>query len=417
VLKVFNRACFAVLACATLAAPGRSFAATAQPQSASAEIAQIERATEDIRLLVHKRPVRVVFDRSPAFDATVRADFRRSTPESQITLGQKELVFLGWIAKTQSYRQIVYQGLTKQVLGLYEPSQQALYVRSDNNEALGIRRDAIAHEYTHALQDQYFNLDKLQPDQTRITYRNSDRVTAIHALTEGDAVTTQLLFVARHYSPAEYREWVKIQQTAVKGAPLPKAIYREFYFAYDDGLAFAERLYLNGGMRAINSAYYRLPQSTYEIMHPSAYLKGWKPVAVTIHRVDGLTGWKQLDDDVMGALGYKLMIWEYLNKSLATRITDAYRGDRYVFLEDGKKDAALFRSKWTDSGAALRARAALAQSLRQRYNGRVSVKGSNPETMTTPDGAAYFQVIGNQLNLAMGPSPALAGRLGIAPTQ
>ncbi len=413
----FHRACCCLLACALLAVPVRSAAASSQPRTAAAEIAQIEQATEAIRLLVHKRPVRVAFDRSPAFDATVRADFRRSTPESQITLGQKELVFLGWIKKTDSYHQIVYQGLTKQVLGLYEPSQHALYVRSDNNEALGIRRDAIAHEYTHALQDQYFNLVKLQPDQSKITYRNSDRVTAVHALTEGDAVTTQLLFIARHYSPSEYRQWVKAQQAGSNGPPLPKAIYRDFYFAYDDGLNFAERLYLKGGMLAINRAYYRLPQSTYEIMHPTAYLRGWKPAIVTLHRVKGLRSWKQLDNDVMGALGYKLMIWQYLDKALATRITDAYRGDRYVFLEDGKQDAALFRSEWTDSGAARRARDALVESLRRRYNGRVTVKGLNPETMTTPDGAAFLQVTGNRLNLAIGPSSVLARQLGTARTQ
>jgi hypothetical protein len=395
-----------------LGSPGLATSASRHSKSAAAEISRIEQATESIRLLVHKRPVRVVFERSPAFNASVQSSFRGSTPESEITLGQKELVLLGWIKRTQSYHKIVFQGLTNQVLGLYEPRQQALYVRSDDNEALGIRRDAIAHEYTHALQDQYFNLRKLLPDQGKLTYRNSDRIAAIHALTEGDAVTTQLLFISKHYSPGEYREWAKLQQAPVKGPSLPKAIYRDFYFPYDDGLNFTEKLYLNGGIRAINRAYRRLPQSTYEIMHPSAYLRGWKPAAVKLHHVRGFGHWKQLDDDVMGAFGYKLMIWEYLDKSLATKITDAYRGDRYVFLEKGGRDAALFRSQWTTAAAALNARNALALMLRRRYGGRVTVRGANPELMKTPDGAAYFRLSGKQLDLAIGPSSALAQQLG-----
>jgi hypothetical protein len=400
-----------------LSFPALPVSASKHQPNAAAPIAQLEQATESIRLLVHKRPVRVVFERTPAFNASVQADFRRSTPESEITLGQKELVFLGWIKKTQNYHEIVFQGLTNQVLGLYVPSQHALYVRSDDNQALGIRRDAIAHEYTHALQDQYFNLARLMPDQSKVVYRNSDRIAAIHALTEGDAVTTQLLFISRHYSRAEYAQWLKLQQAPVKGPVLPRAIYRDFYFPYDDGLNFAEKLYLNGGMQAINRAYHRLPQSTYEIMHPSAYLRGWKPATVKLHQVEGLGHWKRLDDDVMGALGYKLMIWEYLDKSLATKTTDAYRGDRYIFLESGGRDAALFRSEWTTGAAALQARNALVLSLRRRYSGRVTVRGSNPQVVKTPDGGAFFRLSGNQLDLALGPTSAIAQQLGTARTR
>jgi hypothetical protein len=69
----------------------------------------------------------------------------------------------------------------------------------------------IAHEYTHALQDQYYHLNKLMPNLDKVAYRNSDALGAHHALTEGDAVNTELLYIERHYTAQEIKEFIKIE--------------------------------------------------------------------------------------------------------------------------------------------------------------------------------------------------------------
>lgn len=398
-----------------LALPAHHVSATTLKVGQAAQLAAIERTTQSIRQLHQKRPVHAAFDANARFNSVVNASVRRDTPNREIELSQKELVFLGWIKKTDSYRKIVFQGMTSQVIGLYDLRVKTLYVRSNNNEAFGVRRDVIAHEYTHALQDQYYNLNKLLPDESTATYRNSDRLSAIHALTEGDAVTTQVLYVARNYSPTEYKAWVRAQQVSSPGPTLPQAVQREFYFPYDDGVRFAETLYKSGGMKSIDGAYTRLPASTYEIMHPTAYLHGWRPAQVVIHGVQGFQNWKQLDDDVLGAFGYQLLIWEYLPKSLATHVTDSYRGDRYVFLERGKQDAALFRSQWTNHGAAVRARNALVSAIRHRY-ANTAVSSTTTRLVRTPDGAVDFTVKGAMLDMAYGPSGAEALKLASAHT-
>lgn len=413
--KVLVRAALGVSAILILLLPTQSANALSRVAFQSSKLTQIEQTTQSIRQLRQKHPVPAVFAGNSRFDGLLRSELRRDTPDSEIALSQKELTFLGWLKRTQSYRTIVYQGLTAQVIGFYDPHYKRLFVRSNNNQAFGLRRDVIAHEYTHALQDQYYNLSKLLPDQNSIAYRNSDRVSAIHALTEGDAVTTQVLFVSRTYSASEYKSWLQSQQSANTGPSLPKAINRQFYFPYDTGVKFAATLYRIGGFKAIDAAYHRLPQSTYEIMHPSAYLHGWKPVPVSLHHVQGFGGWKQLDDDVMGAFGYQLLIWQYLPEALATKVTDAYRGDRYVFLERGNSDAALFRSQWTSHAAALTAQSALISAIRHRYV-RTSVSGTATRTVTTPDGAVAFKVTGTQLSMAYGPSKEVAVALGTART-
>jgi hypothetical protein len=379
------------------------------------QIAQIETLTEQIRHLHHTHAVKVVLPSNAAFDATFKTLEVRNNPESEIEISRRESVLLGLLKKTDNLKKILLSGLTSQVEGFYDYQAKILYVRNTNGVALGLNRWAIAHEYNHALQDQNFDLQKILPDQTPLAYRNSDKVAAHRALTEGDSVNVQTIFIYKTYSPQDLAALVKQQSQPAGGPALPKAIQREFYFPYTDGVNFVNTIYKAGGMSGVTAAYHRLPQSTYEIMHPAAYLKGWKPVPVSLHSVQGFAEWKQVDDDVMGAFGYNLMLWQFLGTNRANAITSSYSGDRYVFLENGNQDAMLFKSVWTTPKAASTARSAFLAGLKARYK-HVSVLGGSAMTVTEKDGGVYLQVTGNALTVAFAPTPALADQLGSAPT-
>jgi hypothetical protein len=53
-----------------------------------------------------------------------------------------------------------------------------------------------AHEFNHALQDQYFDLNKIAPKHPD----NADRSMAVHAVIEGDAILLQSLWGAANLS-------------------------------------------------------------------------------------------------------------------------------------------------------------------------------------------------------------------------
>ena len=158
---------------------------------------------------------------------------------------------------------------------------------------------------------------------------------------------------AQHYSPTEYRQWYKIQVAPAKGPALPKALDRDDYFPYNEGFKFVWKLYHMGGMSRIDKVYANLPNSTYVIMYPNAYLSGWKPVLVVIHHVLGMTGWKQVDDDVFGAWDYKLLLWRRSRRSTPTRLPEPIGATGYVFLEKGASNAYLLRSVWSSHAAAI----------------------------------------------------------------
>jgi hypothetical protein len=165
----------------------------------------------------------------------------------------------------------------------------------------------------------------------------------------------------------------------------------------------------------VNAAYSRLPSSTYEIMHPSAYLKGWKPATVTMHAVVGFPAWKQVDDDVFGALGYDILLKQFLSARQASTVTDAYRGDRYVFLENGAQNAMLFKSVWSNDASARAAQAALLAALSARFH-HIRITTGSLTIARDKHVAVAFSVNGNALTMAFAPTQLLARALASAAT-
>ena len=381
--------------------------------AAPSQLTQLEQTTQQVRHLAPLHSVPAAFLPSAQFNTVVQSNMRRGETDAQLEIGRRELVLLGLLSPSADYKNLLFQNMTSQVLGLYDYYAHKLYVRNESGKVFGVDRYAIAHEYTHALQDQHYNLKKLMPDQSAISYRNSDAEGAHHALIEGDAVNTSYLYISKAYTPTEVHDLVNEPVPQVK--PLPKGLQRQFDFPYTTGVQFVQNLYKTGGMTAVDAAYHRLPTSTYEIMHPSAYVRHWKPVRVALHGVVGMPDWKQVDDDVNGAFGVDLILWQYLPRTQADRVTNAYRGDRYIFLENGAEGAMLLKTVWTSPATAGAAKAAWVQSIRARMpNARVTGQGAT--TLVQGSVSVYLHVSKSSLKVAYASSPALAQQLGTAPT-
>lgn len=384
--------------------------------SAQTQINQIETTTSQIRGLQPLHAVKTKLLSDAAFNRQYTTYVRALTPDAEIDLDQREGVLLGELSAKDNLKKILLQGSANQFVGFYAYQTGALYIRNSGGRALGVDRDTIAHEYTHALQDQHYHLDRLLPDQFPLAYRNSDMIGARHDLTEGDAVLTQIRYIRKTYSRKDLLALEKEEEQPVPGPRLPRVLSRDLNFPYTLGLAFVEKLYGSKGEAGVNAAYRRLPSSSYEIMYPSAYLKHWQPVEVTIHGVQGFSDWQQMDDDVAGAEGYNDLLWQHLGEKRADALTVNYRGDRYIFLERGTDNAMRLESVWTSGAAARAARDGFIAALKRRFKRpHVSHVGV---TWTARSGsvAVALTTAGPRLSIAYAPTPALAAQLLNAPT-
>ena len=377
------------------------------------QLARLEQAVQKIRGIKPLHAIQTAFVGDRQFAAAYDRLLHRDLPSSDIQTRQHEFTLLGLLSKSEDLHRILFQKLSPEVGAFYDEYRKTLYVRNHGGFLLGLRRDLVAREYVHALQDQHFNLQKLSPDESGLRYRNSDASMAHQALVAGDAINTENLFVFRTYSRAELQAYVRPQPS--KAPAFPKSVERQLDFQYTTGLNFVRQLYEPNGMAALDAAYRRIPSSTYEIMHPGMYMSHWRPATLTLHGVQGFSDWKLADDDVLGALGYELVLWQYLDRRTAKQVVDAYSGDRFLLLQNGGHDAMLLRSIWTSGTTADNARRALINGLRARFH-TVQITVGAGTTVVEPDGAAFFSRVGKNLTMTLAPTAGLAQHLGIAPT-
>lgn len=350
---------------------------SAGPTGAQQKVKLIEQRVQAIRGLRPLHRVTVAFPSNQEFNRDLRLATERDNPVREVRTGQAELQLLGLLTSHDDLHAILFQSLGQQVAGFYDPHTQHLFVRASGPQTFGADRYVVAHEYTHALQDQHYHLLRLTPSLVHVLVRNSDAGAAHHALAEGDAVNLQNLFIRQVYTAADIRDLENLQQHLPPSPPVPRAIERQFLFPYIDGVDFVQTLYKNGGMKGIDDAYAHPPQSTYEVMFPAAYLSHWRPYSITLQHVQGFNGWRLADDDVFGAFGYKLLLWQYLPKARAQRVARGYRGDRYVYLTHAHTGVLLLKSVWANPVSARAAYSALRDSLVKRYGHGGTVQGSS----------------------------------------
>jgi hypothetical protein len=188
------------------------------PDSTRQEIATIIKQTEKTRNLTFKTPVETNFMTRADLSKYQQAEFTKENPPEDIARNEKILKAFAYVPKNFNYAQTYIDLLNEQVIGFYDTQTKKLYIVTDADPSKvdPLSKFTAEHELTHALQDQYFDLQKFSPDRKPDDKDWSDDAsTAKLALIEGDAVQSQLVWVqAGNLSQAELTELIKSSQDA-----------------------------------------------------------------------------------------------------------------------------------------------------------------------------------------------------------
>jgi hypothetical protein len=238
--------------------------------------------------------------------------------------------------------------------GLYVPEEKKINVIGTG--FYGIEKYIYAHEYTHALQDQHFDLNSLgtypeciKPEQTCL---------AIRALVEGEADYVQNLWLLQFPPEFELNDILRFnppsrlfQQDA---QPPPPYFGMESMFPYLLGHDFVDYLYQQGGWEAVNQAYKDLPTTTEQILHPEKYMSGEGIVAVNDPNLSEILGppWRLLKQDALGEwesfllLGYGSNPDAQLFDDIASIAVEGWEGDSYQVYYNDETDQSLLTAHW-----------------------------------------------------------------------
>jgi hypothetical protein len=282
------------------------------------------------------------------------------SPE-EMALSEDLLETLGLIPDGSSIRELTLDLLAGQVAGYYSPERDELFVVSRTGQTVGpVERVTYAHEFTHQLQDQNFDLGSL--DTTSID--QSDRALAQLALIEGDAVWAQTVWLQQNLTGDELGELLAaaLDPEALAALQDAPAYLRETsLFPYQDGLGLVQRLIGEGDYDAVNAAFSDPPDSTEQVIHSAKYVQREAPIEVRIpNGIAGAvgTGWSEAVRDTLGELILRIWLTEHgvggpgmlqgcQPNIPACRATDGWGGDRLVLLrsDDGSLAVAM-KTTW-----------------------------------------------------------------------
>ncbi len=318
-------------AAATATPPGPS----ATPADPAAVYAAIAAQVEQIRGLQPTADVAPAILDQAALTRNLTADFDKSNPASALHQSQEELTALGLLPAGTDLRATILAFQAGQVLGYYSPDEHKLFVVSRAGGIGPTQRLTYAHEFTHQLQDQHFNLKSLGMDATDQGDRSLGRL----SLVEGDAVSVQTAWMTTALTSDELAQVLQDSldpgaMAALQNAP---AILRETsLFPYTAGLNFVQSLTGSGGYAAVNTAFANPPASTEQILHPEKYAAHELPVDVTVPA--GLparlgSGWAEAGRDTLGEEFLRVWLTQLGASQSAFAAAAGWGGDRLVLYE------------------------------------------------------------------------------------
>ncbi len=261
--------------------------------------------------------------------------------------------------------------LTEEVAGFYDPDNKRMVLIVEDGPSkppswlgslLGAKqafnkdeqKTTLAHELTHALQDQLYDLNAMEKG----IEKDDDMLLAFSALVEGDA--TLLMFLESSdeqdiskMDPAAMRATFNIMSWMMplaggktfRSAP---AIFRDsLTFPYFQGMLFVLAVAGEGGWDRVHQTYSNPPLSTEQIMHPHKYLREIDvPQEVNLPDLTDLlpTGWEKLGGNCLGELQTSILLKRVPGGSAAAAGWD---GDRYeVYRDADGKLGLVYASVW-----------------------------------------------------------------------
>jgi hypothetical protein len=315
-------------------------------------------------------------------------------------LRRSELVLkkFGLLPRDYDLEKLLVALLREQVAGYYDPKTKTVnlldWVPLEQQEPV------MAHELTHALQDQTINLDRwmkkgdkdlteIHKEITPADIENDEIDDAREAVVEGqaEAVMLQYALAPVGRSIIDSPELVESMESEMDNGSADSTVFKEapiflkesLTFPYSYGLAFVVKLMQKGGReKAFADVLHDPPHTTRQIMEPETYLNGEKiePMHVPDFKRD-FKDYEKFDIGAMGEFDVAVLVEQYAGKQLSKRMYPEWRGGYYYAARPKNSTnpplGLLYVSRWSNAEKAGEFADIYARSLKDRYKNATEV--------------------------------------------
>lgn len=218
--------------------------------------------------------------------------------------------------------------------GLYLGGRRELYVVEEEIErGRGQAELILAHELTHALEDQHFG--GFEPELEPL----SDAGLARQALHEGSAQLLELRYAARHLRDGVSAEDLEERaRERIESLEVPAGLRALLTFPYIDGAAFTRELTAEDeGWKLVDEAFGRPPETTAQIFHPQKWIDGETGEEPSLDLDDAVPdGFRRLGGGVLGELHTRTILATAVPLREARRAAAGWGGGSFEVYYRGK---------------------------------------------------------------------------------
>ena len=296
-----------------------------------------------------------------------------NTPE-EIHVQEGTLKAFGFVSSDFNLEKFLVAFYTEQAAGFYDPDHKTMYIADWPPPEL--QALVLAHELTHALQDQNFDLKKFLEAEKK----DDDATAARQAVAEGHAMAAMIQKMVR---PADLASLPSLEPMMSGLAAQQMQQYPVFssapyffrfqaLFPYSEGMGFMQKGLALGGWKKLQSVFLHPPETTKEFFESSVYFDSESLPKISLPRpptFESAPGYKRLSENTLGELGYRALLGQFISEQEAKSAGSQWLADRYVLYERSSLHsfAIAARSRWSSPEAALEVFRGCHTILAQKY--------------------------------------------------
>ena len=397
-------------------------------------------------LLPIKAQVKCRFISRDAVSKELRKKFDEDKSNQRMERSELVLKKFGLLDRDFQLRPFLLSLLTEQIAGFYDNKTKQMNLL--DWVAIEEQKPVMAHELTHALQDQMVGLTKWDDqeiegvakdageDNKHIATDETD--TAREAVLEGQAMVS---FADHMLAPSgkTLKDMPQVGRQLEQGAgdmsdsPVlaraPLVLQQALLFPYTSGLSFEQAVLVkNGVKKAFAGVLENPPNTSYEIMTPEAY-HNHKPMPLLlmpdIHPLLGAAGYEPYDVGVMGELDVRMTAELFGGKPLAEALAPEWDGGIYyaaqrtAATQEQKQTTAalalLYSSRWKNEDSARSLMEVFEEELPRQYDKltrrKADEQSDEERVYTTDEGDVLLTLEGKTVWVSEGFDVALARKL------
>ena len=308
----------------------------------------------------------------------------------------------GLIPKKFDVDALMVDLLTEQIAGLYDPKAREFYIA--DWIPLAMQKPVMAHELTHALEDQYFHIE----EWSKAVHSNGDATLARDAVLEGSAMVAMFDYSLQGTGQTvkdlpDFDPSVLVGDLASSPAldKAPPFIKDTLEFPYLAGFTFSASAMKAFGWNSLSSLFANPPVSTQQILHPELYKSKKMPKSVSVPSFEKELGpgWEKLEDDTLGEFGWREVLKQSMDKHAAASLATAWEGDHYIVYENKQSKKLMLATRLVLSNEETAARffGRYSEALEKKYSDRSHLlRRPNFFSFDAPDGGVFLRCLGTE---------------------